>query len=156
MPAAITQIIDWFVETISSLRPTEEPGQRFVLNKSSETLTQAQPGDDFHRSFRVTSVRNFRRGESYLPLHRIVDVLIEMGYADFDDDRIETLVNEDEELIARHLLAAIPVEAYPTALCDIQENGSQGLEPVGQAQVSGGNALVHSFSYEVQYQCEAV
>lgn len=149
--AAIRKIIDFFEQKVLEVVPETRPGDAFKATRGTKPLSMMPKTAKFNRSVQVKSAKNFGPVVSYLPLHRTVTVLVQVGYlARMDDLELEQWMDEDEEGIATSLFSE-STTGWPDALNLIESGGAPFIEDVSDGEAE---AVVVSYPYEIQYFTE--
>lgn len=153
MTAAIDSVIEFFEREILALTPTTDPGKPFHLLGDGSGLLREQPKNSgFHRLMDIRYGWDPETGDTHMPLTRHASVAIMIGYlGSIKTRRIDRIMRQDEELIARHLLqSATSHEANRPFQWHIRP--PHMLEELDEA----GSATMLVIVYEVHYTCDSV
>lgn len=157
--AAINTIRNWVRDLVADLTPTIDEGTRFVPLGEGDKHSLRSKGDAFYRSFCVRSERDLKIFVSQLPLTREQTVVIRVGYlGQRDDERFESIIDADEELIARYLTGQPAPAGMPTPpdgpLMNIR--AAEGAPDFEDLSDDEHRAVLVGYSYTVQYICDEV
>jgi hypothetical protein len=147
---SIKLVKDWLQEVIRGITPDLEPGYPYLPSLATEDMTEMPETVRFHRAFLVRARRDWEN-VNIMPLERRQSLIVRVGYLGFqDDNRLQELIDADEELFARYIFR--PNIVRPTCLLNIKQQGSELPFLVGDSN----NVALIDHLFQVHYRTESV